>query len=69
MPHDFFKLALDNSNEFVLINRKYIVQVRTKTDSDLHGAIIFLEKDDSTNTLLHVKKEDTKELMDWLLEP
>jgi len=67
MPADFFKLALEKPNEFTFINRSYIVQVTTTSDNTLYGATIFLEKDNSANTIVHVKNEDTKELLEWLL--
>jgi uncharacterized protein YhbP (UPF0306 family) len=67
MPPDFFKLALEKPNEFTFINRNYIVQVSTTSDNTLYGATIFLGKDNSANTIIHVKNEDTKELLAWLL--
>lgn len=66
MSEDFYRVTLDD-DEFMIINRAFIVQVIPDSDAT-KGFIVYLDKSSATVSRVDVKQKYSKRFLEWLLD-
>jgi hypothetical protein len=67
MSTDFFELAQPD-NQYVIINRAYIVSLKPNNEIHEDGAVLRLNRDSVDFSSIHVMPNEVNLLKQWLLE-